>query len=150
MALRKGIDCSRRYITSKPIGNSNLENIKRHLFLQQNINHVNSCEKVDKFLDSYDTYLFDCDGVLWKNDHITPLPNVAESIKKLQKLDKNIIYVTNNSNVSRRDLADKFKKHGFESPLQNIFGNAYAAAVYLKDIATRKTITCVTCYKRRC
>ena len=138
MALRKGIDCSRRYITSKPIGNSNLENIKRHLFLQQNINHVNSCEKVDKFLDSYDTYLFDCDGVLWKNDHITPLPNVAESIKKLQKLDKNIIYVTNNSNVSRRDLADKFKKHGFESPLRNIFGNAYAAAVYLKDIAKIK------------
>lgn len=91
-------------------------------------------DSVRKFLDKYDTFMFDCDGVLWKNDHITPIPGINEAIEKLQSLNKRVLYVTNNSIVSRAALQRKFPNHGFHSPLENIFGNGYAAAVYLKDI----------------
>ena len=134
-ALRKGIETAVGCVHKLRPTEAKLQGSTRQMFLQQKINHINCSRAVEKFLDSYDTFLFDCDGVLWENDHVTPLLNVAEAIKKLQKLDKKIIYVTNNSTVSRHCLAKKFKAHGFESNLQNIFGNSYASAVYLKDIA---------------
>lgn len=130
MALRKGMHQSLQLARN----GLKVENYTSQVLLRQRVNHVNSQKAVEGFLDSYDTFLFDCDGVLWENDHITPLPRISEAIEKLQKLDKNLIYVTNNSNVSRNCLREKFVHHGFEACLHNIFGNAYAAAVYLKDI----------------
>ena len=132
MALRKGIRCSFQTVRN---GGLKVANFTSQVFLRQKVNHVSCQAAVEQFLDSYDTFLFDCDGVLWENDHITPLPRISEAIGKLQRMDKNLIYVTNNSNVSRSSLRQKFLEHGFESSLHNIFGNAYAAAVYLKDIA---------------
>jgi phosphoglycolate phosphatase len=78
--------------------------------------------------------MFDCDGVLWRNDHITPIPGINNAIQKLQSLNKRILYVTNNSIVSRDSLQRKFHSHGFESPLENIFGNGYSAAVFIKEL----------------
>jgi 4-nitrophenyl phosphatase len=31
---------------------------------------LSSQEDYKKLLDSYDTWLFDCDGVLWRGDHL--------------------------------------------------------------------------------
>ncbi|XP_045199065.2 uncharacterized protein LOC123553412 [Mercenaria mercenaria] len=99
-----------------------------------NVTSVQCKDSVGHFLDRYDTFMFDCDGVLWKNDHITPIPGIEHAIQKLQALNKRVLYVTNNSIVSREALQRKFRAHGFESPLENIFGNGYSAAIFLKDI----------------
>ena len=98
------------------------------------VTYIECKDSVSRFLDRYDTFMFDCDGVLWRNDHVTPIPRINDAIQKLQSLNKRILYVTNNSIVSRGSLQRKFLSHGFESPLENIFGNGYSAAVFLKDI----------------
>ncbi|XP_052807882.1 glycerol-3-phosphate phosphatase-like [Mya arenaria] len=94
-----------------------------------------SCRSsIERFLDNYDTFLFDCDGVVWKNDHVTPIPGIPEAIEKLHQLGKTVIYVTNNSMVSRASLQKKFNQYGFDSSLTHIYGPGYCAALYLKDV----------------
>ncbi|KAG5460356.1 MAG: HAD-like domain-containing protein [Olpidium bornovanus] len=44
--------------------------------------HLDSPEKVAAFVDSLDTFLFDCDGVIWRGDHA--IPGVVETLAKLR------------------------------------------------------------------
>ncbi|KAL4232540.1 hypothetical protein ACF0H5_007232 [Mactra antiquata] len=97
------------------------------------VKFLQSSESCRRFLDRYDNFLFDCDGVLWENDHVTHIPGISEAIHLLQDLNKRLIYVTNNSTKSRLDLQNKFNEHGFHSPLENVFTNSYACALYLKE-----------------
>lgn len=87
------------------------------------------------FLDKYDTFMLDCDGTLWGADHLTEIPGIDKAIELLNKLGKRLIFVTNNSIHSNYNYKLKFQKYGFDSAEDNIFGVAYATAVYLKDIA---------------
>lgn len=94
---------------------------------------ITTKEQVKKLLDSYDYFLFDCDGVLWLGDHI--LPFVKETLDLLKSLDKRVIFVTNNSTKSRKDYRGKFEKLGIPGIQENeIFGSSYALAVYVDKI----------------
>lgn len=99
---------------------------------QNDVTFVESAESCRQFLDRYDNFLFDCDGVLWGNDHVTPIPRIPEAIEKLHRENKRLIYVTNNSTKSRLTLQQKFLEYGFNSNLGHIFTNSYACALYLK------------------
>jgi len=44
---------------------------------------LSSQEDYEKLLDSYDTWLFDCDGVLWRGDHL--LDGVIEVLDMLRR-----------------------------------------------------------------
>ncbi|KAL3881235.1 hypothetical protein ACJMK2_027691 [Sinanodonta woodiana] len=89
----------------------------------------------EHFLTSYDNFLLDCDGVLWQTDHVTPIGGISQTIELLHSLNKRLLYVTNNSMHGRSMYVEKFKKYGFEAAIENIFGVAYAAAVYLKKVS---------------
>lgn len=94
---------------------------------------ITTKEQVKKLLDSYDYFLFDCDGVLWLGDHI--LPFVKETLGLLKSLDKRVIFVTNNSTKARKDYKGKFEKLGIPGIQENeIFGSSYALAVYVDKI----------------
>ncbi|KAG8694732.1 hypothetical protein FRC08_008296 [Ceratobasidium sp. 394] len=83
-------------------------------------------------VDSYDTFMFDCDGVLWHGDHL--IPGTIEVLAYLRSQKKNIIFVTNNATKSRRNYKGKFDKLGVQAEVDEIFGSAYAAAVYLSSV----------------
>lgn len=91
-----------------------------------------SREQAEKFLDSFDHFLFDCDGVLWTGNK--PLPHVAETIDMLRARGKKLIFVTNNSTKSRRMYKAKFEKLGIKVNEEDIFGSSYAAAYYLSKV----------------
>lgn len=94
---------------------------------------VNNPDCAKNILESYDYFLFDCDGVLWLGDHL--LPQVVETLLKLRELNKTVIFVTNNSTKSREDYLSKFKKMGIDGVTKNeIYGSSFATAVYIKDI----------------
>lgn len=89
-------------------------------------------QTVLEFLDSYDTFLFDCDGVLWSGTHL--LPHVIETLTLLKKLNKTVLFVTNNSTKSRQDYTKKFSNFGIENVTkEQIFSSSFATAIYMKN-----------------
>ncbi|EGV65003.1 4-nitrophenylphosphatase [Yamadazyma tenuis] len=90
-------------------------------------------DQVKHLLDSYDYFLFDCDGVLWLGDHI--LPYVKETLTLLKQQNKSVIFVTNNSTKSREEYLKKFEKLGIEGITKDdVFGSSYATAIYVNKI----------------
>jgi len=61
-------------------------------------------------LSQYDTFFFDCDGVLWRGDEA--IPGAKEVIDAIHTLGKRAFFVTNNSTNSRRSYQHKFSKFG--------------------------------------
>lgn len=76
-----------------------------------------TAEAFKTFLDSFDTVLTDCDGVLWLE--MKALEGSPDVINTLQDLGKKIFYVTNNSTKLREDFEKKGKLLGFKCQLVN-------------------------------
>lgn len=93
---------------------------------------VTTKEDVQELLGKNDTFIFDCDGVIWLGDH--PIPGSVETINLLNKLNKQVIFVTNNSTKSRSEYIHKFEKFGLNVTKEQVFGSAYASATYLNKI----------------
>ena len=79
-----------------------------------------------------DCIVMDCDGVLWQGDKL--LPGVRESIQLLREMGKRLVFVTNNSNKSRRQYVHKFETLGITVEKEEVFSAAFAAAAYLKTL----------------
>lgn len=83
------------------------------------------------FVDKFDTFLFDCDGVLWHGDHLIPgavdvlayLREHSQCTKRVTlhettdscAAEKRIIFVTNNATKSRAKYKGKFDKLGVQA-----------------------------------
>lgn len=89
-------------------------------------------EQVERFLDKYDDFLFDCDGVIWQGGEL--LPHVAETLAMLRARGKRLVFVTNNSRKSRRQYVAKFASLGMVVDRDEVFGSSYSAAVYLREV----------------
>ncbi|KAF8508159.1 HAD-like domain-containing protein [Gautieria morchelliformis] len=76
--------------------------------------------------------MFDCDGVLWHGDRL--IEGAVDVLRYLRAQKKNIIFVTNNATKSRQSYKEKFDKLGVQADVNEIFGSAYASAVYLSSV----------------
>ncbi|KAL6049145.1 p-nitrophenyl phosphatase [Balamuthia mandrillaris] len=86
---------------------------------------------VEAFLKDYDTFLIDCDGVLWRGAVL--LPNTKEVLSQLRQRGKRLIFVTNNSTKSREQYKSVFAKFDIEVAKEEIVSSSYAAAYYLSS-----------------
>lgn len=92
---------------------------------------ITSGELAREFIDKYDNFLFDCDGVIWLDEKL--IPGVNKTIEYLQLKNKKFAFVTNNSSKSRDSYIDKFQRLGFKGVSKDIiFPTCYAAAATLK------------------
>jgi len=89
-------------------------------------------ERYKELLDKYDTWMFDCDGVLWRGDGL--IDGAVEVLQVLRSQKKRILFVTNNATKSRRNYKKKFDGLGIEAHVDEVFGSAYAAAAYLSSV----------------
>ncbi|KAI1818839.1 HAD-like domain-containing protein [Poronia punctata] len=87
---------------------------------------------IDEFLDKFDVFLFDCDGVLWSGDHV--FEGTVETLELLRAKGKRVVFVTNNSTKSRQDYQKKLTAMGIPSNVEEIFASAYSSAVYISRI----------------
>ncbi|XP_053686500.1 glycerol-3-phosphate phosphatase-like [Sabethes cyaneus] len=85
---------------------------------------------IKQWLDSFDTVLTDCDGVIWVDNE--PLPLAKDVINKFIDNGKQLFFVTNNSTKTRPEFVAKSLKLGFNVGVENIISTAYLAAQYLK------------------
>nr|XP_020471565.1 glycerol-3-phosphate phosphatase [Monopterus albus] len=87
---------------------------------------------VKQVLDSVDSILFDCDGVIWRGDQA--IPGAAQVIHLLKESGKKVLFLTNNSSKTRKMYADKMSRLGFNVREDEVFGTAYCSAMYLKTV----------------
>ncbi|KAL7785524.1 HAD-like domain-containing protein [Trichoderma ceciliae] len=87
---------------------------------------------IKEFIDKFDTFLFDCDGVLWNGDHV--YEGVSETITLLKSKGKRVVFVTNNSTKSRQDYVKKLSKLNIPCEVEDVFGSSYSAAIYINRI----------------
>ncbi|WVQ87272.1 hypothetical protein IAS59_000996 [Cryptococcus gattii] len=93
---------------------------------------LKTLEEFRQLVDSADTFLFDCDGVLFLGTQLTE--NAKVLLDMLRSSGKKVIFVTNNSTKSRRQLKAHFDSLGLDASLEECFGSAYASAVYLSEV----------------
>ncbi|KAF5741569.1 phosphoglycolate phosphatase 1B chloroplastic-like [Tripterygium wilfordii] len=89
-------------------------------------------KKPDELIDSVETFIFDCDGVIWKGDKL--IDGVPETLDMLRSKGKRLVFVTNNSTKSRKQYGKKFETLGLSVSEEEIFASSFAAAAYLKSI----------------
>ncbi|GFF49062.1 4-nitrophenylphosphatase [Aspergillus udagawae] len=85
-----------------------------------------------ELLSRYDTWLFDCDGVIWSGDHA--LEGASKAIDFLRDHGKRVVFVTNNAARSRKMLKKKFDRLRIAASEDEIVSSASAAAAYLKEV----------------
>ncbi|KAL3323665.1 hypothetical protein AABB24_038029 [Solanum stoloniferum] len=85
-----------------------------------------------ELIDSVETFIFDCDGVIWKGDKL--IDGVPETLNLLREKGKRLVFVTNNSTKSRKQYGKKFETLGLSVNEEEIFASSFAAAAYLKSI----------------
>ncbi|KAG6820071.1 hypothetical protein H0H93_005599 [Arthromyces matolae] len=93
---------------------------------------LSSPEDYSSLLDKYDTWMFDCDGVLWHGDRL--INGAVDVLDLLRRKNKKVLFVTNNATKSRKSYKGKFDQLGVEAHVDEIYGSAYAAAVYLSTV----------------
>ncbi|PBK80598.1 2-phosphoglycolate phosphatase [Armillaria gallica] len=93
---------------------------------------LSSSEQYASLIDNYNTWMFDCDGVLWHDDQL--IAGAVDVLRLLRHRKKTIVFVTNNATKSRRDYKAKFDRLGVEAHVDEIYGSAYASAVYLSSV----------------
>ncbi|MFW5995850.1 MAG: HAD-IIA family hydrolase [Halanaerobiaceae bacterium] len=76
-------------------------------------------------------FIIDLDGVVWKGEQI--IPGCFTVIEKLKELQKDVIFVSNNSSMSKKDVLEKLKKKGISTMLENIFNAPAVTARYIKE-----------------
>lgn len=72
------------------------------------LKRLSSKSEYSDLIARYDTFLFDCDGVLWSGDD--PIPGAKAVLDKLRLQGKRVVFVTNNASKSRKAYKGKFDK----------------------------------------
>nr|CAB3487468.1 unnamed protein product [Digitaria exilis] len=80
-------------------------------------------EDADALIDSVETFIFDCDGVIWKGDKL--IDGVPETLDLLRSKGKRLVFVTNNSTKSRKQYGKKFETLGLNIDEVEFFSNSH-------------------------
>ncbi len=87
--------------------------------------------KIEKTYRRFDGFIIDIEGVLIKGQIvIAPAPGV---IRTLNDLNKKIVYLSNISDLSRAEVAEKLNKLGIDTRSDQILTSAYASVLFLKE-----------------
>jgi phosphoglycolate phosphatase len=92
--------------------------------------HILSPDCRADLIRSKDTFLFDCDGVLWRGD--TAVDGAADTIQYLRDNGKRVFFITNSSLKSRSGYKEKFDRLSIPADMNEIICSSYAAALHLK------------------
>ncbi|XP_065082678.1 uncharacterized protein LOC135705049 [Ochlerotatus camptorhynchus] len=89
-------------------------------------------EDKQRFLDSFDYVLTDCDGVVW--NLYGPIDGVGEAISALKGTGKHLVYVSNNSVRTLGNYKEQVRKLGHEVDEADVIHPVVSVIQYLKSI----------------
>jgi 4-nitrophenyl phosphatase len=79
----------------------------------------------------FSTFIFDLDGTIWKWNRL--VSGAKETIERLQKEKKQVLFITNNTMLSRYKLTKKIWRFDIDVKYKNIVNSGLAAAKYFKQ-----------------
>jgi len=79
---------------------------------------------------NFKTFIFDLDGTVWNWKEL--LPGVKDLISLLRKEGKQVLFITNNTMLKRKQLVEKLNDFGIECGEKELLSSAIVAAEYLK------------------
>jgi 4-nitrophenyl phosphatase len=82
-------------------------------------------------VDKYHNFLLDMDGVIYTDQD--PIPDAVEFINRLREKGRAILFLTNNSKLTRLGYRDKLAGIGVESSVEEIMTSAVATANFLTE-----------------
>ena len=91
-------------------------------------------DEIAEFVNSFDTVMTDCDGVLWKAKGA--IEGSPELIQKFRQLGKKIFFVTNNSTKTREEYVRKCADLGFDGDKDEILGDG----LYGRQLSSERKI----------
>lgn len=74
-------------------------------------------------------FLLDMDGVIYRGSE--PIPGAAEFVNRLRELNIPFMFLTNNSQRTRRDVVTRLSRMGIDVGMEHIFTCAMATARFL-------------------
>ncbi len=83
----------------------------------------------DNPFSNFETFLFDGDGVLYKESET--LPGSIAFLNLLKKKNKQVFILTNNSTKTREEFQTKLSKLGLSISVDNILTSSYLTAKYI-------------------
>lgn len=75
--------------------------------------------------------IFDLDGVLYRGEQ--PLPGAVETVERLRRSGRRVLYATNNSTRTREEYVRRLRGFDFPCELDDVITSAYATARYLEQ-----------------
>jgi len=92
---------------------------------------------LDKRFKGFDNFLFDLDGTIWLWAEL--IPKVDKVMENLEKLGKNIFFITNNCLLTRTGFVKKLEGFGIKTEKEKIINPTLAAIKLFK----RKAVYCI-------
>lgn len=84
----------------------------------------------------YSCYAFDLDGTLYRGTEV--VPGAPEALRALREKGAKILFLTNNSGLTKADYVAKLTKLGFEAVGEEVVTSAQAAADYCAENGLRR------------
>lgn len=75
--------------------------------------------------------ILDVDGTISRG--VTPIPNAIEAVDKLRQQGIAVRVLTNNSALTRTQLATKLERMGFDFTVEEVFGTGNFSALYCRE-----------------
>lgn len=89
-------------------------------------------------LKNIEMFLLDMDGTIYLDDDV--FDGAIEFIDTINKKNKKIIYLTNNSSKSKKQYLNKLNRLGFYAKEENIFTSGMAMGMYLQENYNNKKV----------
>lgn len=94
--------------------------------------------RIECAFNEIDAWLFDGDGVLYKENE--PLPGALEVLTILQEQQKEVFLLTNNSTKTRVEFQEKLSSMGVELEKKRILTSAFLTAKFISDESPNSAI----------
>ncbi|XP_055627083.1 uncharacterized protein LOC129769087 [Toxorhynchites rutilus septentrionalis] len=100
-----------------------------------------SIEEKRAFLDSFDSIMSDCDGVVW--NFTGPIPDVDKALQLLKHKGKKLAFISNNGMRTMEEYKRNFNNLGITVNENNIVHPALTTVKYLKSVNMRDAVYCI-------
>ncbi|NOZ81719.1 MAG: HAD-IIA family hydrolase [Candidatus Micrarchaeota archaeon] len=92
---------------------------------------------LDSRFRDFENFVFDLDGTVW--NWVEPLPGAVDVFARLRSLGKNVVFLTNNTMLTREGFATKLQNFGINASPDEIINPSLVAC----ELFRGKTVFCI-------